>query len=222
MSDIDHDIKMEVDQLEAAANAVPKLAKNRTLVLNADLQPLRYNPLSTEPWTQIMFWLAKGWQREREGGKPIINVLEEYDDLVVRSANGRLIKLPSVVAFSEMQPIEQGVKLTRQNVFLRDNFRCQYTGKKHPVSDLTLDHVIPQSRGGKNSWDNLVTCSAEINTLKGDMYLDEFTKRYGYRLMKEPYKPTPFEMREKSKIFHPERTLHQSWHDYLYWDSELE
>lgn len=217
---VTHEEKMELDALERAAKAVPRLYKLKTLVLNADMQPMSYNPLSTEPWTKIMFWLVKGWHREKAGGKPIIRVLETYPDVYVRAA-GREVALPSVVCYAEMQPLPKKVSFTRYHVYLRDDFTCQYTGQRLPAKELNFDHVVPQSRGGKTSWENIVTASAEINSLKGDMSLSEFTKTYGYRLIRQPYEPTAYEIREKGRQFPPDH-LHESWQDYLYWDTEID
>lgn len=202
--------------LEDAAKSQPELYRHRTLELNADLQPLSYWPLSTQPWTQICFWLVKGWQREKEGGKPIIYVLEEYDHLVIRAAR-RQFNLPSVVAHTSMIPLQKRVALTRFNLLLRDNFTCQYTGKQLPESELNFDHVIPKSRGGRNTWENLVTCSIPINLLKADRTPEEA----GLHLIREPYMPSAYEIREKSRAF-PPKFLHETWGDYLYWDAELE
>lgn len=60
------------------------------------------------------------------------------------------------------------VKLSRKNIFIRDNYKCRYCGKNGSASSLTLDHVLPRSRGGKFSWDNLVTSCVSCNARKGD------------------------------------------------------
>ena len=65
------------------------------------------------------------------------------------------------------------VPLTRRNVFLRDAFRCQYCGVRPPSRDLSLDHVVPRSRGGRSTWDNLVTACAECNRIKGHRLTSE-------------------------------------------------
>ncbi len=61
----------------------------------------------------------------------------------------------------------QGVKLNRRNIFARDKNLCQYCGKKHPTSELSLDHVTPRSQGGGASWENLVCCCVRCNSKKG-------------------------------------------------------
>jgi hypothetical protein len=68
------------------------------------------------------------------------------------------------------------VPLTRENVFKRDNHTCVYCGYNDNTKKLTIDHVIPQSKGGLNAWDNLVTACGRCNGAKADLTLEEFGK----------------------------------------------
>jgi len=77
----------------------------------------------------------------------------------------------------------KSVMMTRQNIFKRDRNTCQYCGAK---DHLTLDHVIPKSRGGKSNWDNLITACRRCNTRKGDLTPEES----GMQLRQQPYKPS--------------------------------
>jgi hypothetical protein len=77
----------------------------------------------------------------------------------------------------------RGVILSRHNVFKRDGNRCQYCGER---DDLTLDHVLPKSRGGKSNWDNLTTACKKCNSRKGDFTPEEADMP----LLSNPYKPT--------------------------------
>jgi len=77
------------------------------------------------------------------------------------------------------------VRLSRRNVFLRDGHTCQYCGVRPPVRDLNLDHVVPRSRGGRSTWDNLVTSCRSCNLRKGGQMPDEF----GTRPRKVPTRP---------------------------------
>lgn len=77
----------------------------------------------------------------------------------------------------------KSVMMTRQNIFKRDRNTCQYCGAK---DHLTLDHVIPKSRGGKSNWDNLITACQRCNTQKGDLTPEES----GMQLRQQPYKPS--------------------------------
>jgi len=97
------------------------------------------------------------------------------------------ILIPKVLLLRSFDrlPITE-IKFNRENVFLRDNFTCQYTGKRCKAADLTLDHVIPRERGGRSSWENIVTCRRDINSLKANLLPHEA----GLRLIRKPSKPT--------------------------------
>jgi 5-methylcytosine-specific restriction endonuclease McrA len=81
-------------------------------------------------------------------------------------------------------PVEE-VKFSRESVFERDGYRCQYTGKVFPPKMLNLDHVIPRDRGGKTSWENVVTSSIHCNSLKANRLPHEA----GLRLIRKPTRP---------------------------------
>ena len=77
------------------------------------------------------------------------------------------------------------VKFNRRNVFLRDGFQCQYCGQKLPTGKLSLDHIVPRSRGGVESWDNIVAACLRCNVRKGNRTPLEANMR----LLREPTKP---------------------------------
>ena len=104
--------------------------------------------------------------------------------------------------------------LIRLNVFLRDKFRCQYCGSK---KELTFDHLLPRSKGGKTNWDNVVTACSSCNIKKGG----RFFVSPEMALNQMPYQPTTEDLHMNGKNF-PPNYLHKSWMDYLYWDVELE
>ena len=81
--------------------------------------------------------------------------------------------------------------LTSDNIRLRDNNTCQLSGRTLARGEGNVEHLQPTSKGGENSWENCVWCDRKINTKKGDMTLQEFTKKFGYKLIREPRKPTP-------------------------------
>ena len=175
------------------------------LVLNADYQPLSYFPLSTWSWKNAL----KAVFLKR------VNVVSEYNQ-VVRSPSIEL-KLPSVISLKDYIPLPEKAAFTRFNVFLRDKFICQYCHKSFKVEELTFDHVIPRSHGGKTIWTNVVTSCRSCNTLKGNKTL----KKIGVSLKKTPHTPDNFELKDIGRMF-PPNFLHKSWSDFLYWDSELE
>lgn len=172
------------------------------LVLNADFRPLSYYPLSLWPWQEAI----KAVFLER------VDVVAHYDQ-VVHSPSFEM-RLPSVISLRDYVHQDRPPAFTRFNVFLRDRFSCQYCGAK---DDLTFDHLVPRSRGGQTRWDNVVAACAPCNLEKGGAMPDEV----GMHPMQSPYRPTVFELHRNGRLF-PPNYLHQSWLDYLYWDTELE
>lgn len=95
--------------------------------------------------------------------------------------------VPRIVLLSHYNSVPRApLRLSRRNVFLRDEYTCQYCGREPPVRDLNLDHVIPRSRGGPSSWDNLVTSCRDCNLRKGRSTPDEA----GMKLRKQPARPS--------------------------------
>ena len=93
------------------------------------------------------------------------------------------IRLPSVIRLLEYRRIPHQTRaLSRKNLLLRDRNTCQYCGDVLPSSELTLDHVLPRSRGGLSTWENLVACCHDCNRRKGDRLLAEA----GMKLLREP------------------------------------
>ena len=123
------------------------------------------------------------------------------------------MKLPSVVSLKTYIRPARNPAFTRFNVFLRDRFECQYCGV---AQDLTFDHVIPRITGGRTTWDNVVTACAPCNLLKGGR-MPSTSACTPHR----PHQPTVNELRNNGRKF-PPNYLHESWADYLYWDTELE
>lgn len=174
------------------------------LILNADYRPLSYFPLSIWSWQDAIKAIFRG----------SVVVVSEYDRTV--SSPSQEIKLPSVLALKEYIPAARNPAFTRFNVFLRDGFSCQYCGEEHKANELTFDHVMPRSRGGKTSWDNIVAACKPCNLRKGSKRL----KECGMHLKREPGQPSIFELQENGRKF-PPNFLHESWGDFLYWDTEL-
>jgi 5-methylcytosine-specific restriction endonuclease McrA len=183
-----------------AAERVPDSCP--ALVLNADHRPLSYFPLSLWSWQDAI----KAVFLER------VNILAEYER-VVRSPSFEM-KIPSVVSLKTYVRPARNPAFTRFNVFLRDRFECQYCGSDE---DLTFDHVIPRSRGGRTTWDNVVAACAPCNLLKGG----RLAQHAGMFPRHPPHKPSVTELRNNGRLF-PPNYLHESWADFLYWDSELE
>ena len=175
------------------------------LVLNADFRPLSYFPLSVWSWQDAV----KAVFLDR------VNIVSEYDE-EVRSPSFSM-RLPSVIALKQYVPLSRKPAFTRFNVFLRDRFACQYCGDTPGTSELTFDHVIPRSRGGQTSWDNVVAACSDCNLVKGNRLPDVC----GMIPARAPVEPTNHRLQSNGRAF-PPNFLHESWRDFLYWDSELE
>ncbi len=175
------------------------------LVLNADHRPLSYYPLSLCSWQDAI----KAVFLDR------VNILSHYDRSV-RSPSYEM-RLPSVISLkSYIKPARQPA-FTRFNVFLRDRFECQYCGYFGSAADLTFDHVIPRCKGGQTTWRNVVTACSSCNLRKGGrMPVDA-----DMIPTNEPRAPTIAQLHTNGRAF-PPNYLHESWNDYLYWDTELE
>jgi 5-methylcytosine-specific restriction endonuclease McrA len=172
------------------------------LVLNADYRPLSYYPLSLWHWQTALKAVFLGR----------VSIISEYET-EVRSPSMSM-KLPSVIALKDYVKQPEFPAFTRFNLFLRDKFTCVYCGSEE---DLTFDHVIPRSQGGRTSWTNISAACAPCNLRKGGRTPEEshmFPRRW-------PHQPTTHELNANGRMF-PPNYLHESWRDYLYWDTELE
>ncbi len=172
------------------------------LVLNADYRPLSYYPLSVWSWQDTV----KAVFMDR------VNIVSEYDR-VVRSPTFEF-KLPSVVSLKTYIKPARFPAFTRFNVFLRDRFSCQYCGAHQ---ELTFDHLIPRSKGGITSWENVVSACSPCNLRKGSL----LPAQAGMWPAQMPLRPTVQQLHSNGRLF-PPNYLHESWQDYLYWDAELE
>ncbi|MCA6075190.1 HNH endonuclease [Fulvivirga sp. 1062] len=140
----------------------------KVLVLNQDYSPIS---VCTVQRAFLLTFLRKTEMVESANGHVIRSVSQSYP-------------MPAVIRLTRYIHIPyKGVALTRQNVFKRDNFNCQYCGTHN---ELTLDHVMPRSRGGKSSWDNLITACKRCNAFKGDYTPEEA----GISLQYKPFRPS--------------------------------
>ena len=176
-----------------------------SLVLNADFRPLSYFPLSIWAWQDSV----KAVFLDR------VNIVSEYDR-VVRSPSFEM-RLPSVISLKEYIHLDRRPAFTRFNVFLRDHFDCQYCGVHFRSEELTFDHLVPRSRGGRTTWGNVITACQDCNLKKGNRMPDECHMHP----LRRPQQPTTYQLQRNGRGF-PPNYLHVSWSDYLYWDSVLE
>jgi len=141
----------------------------RTLLLDSS-----FSPVEVIDWKRAIILLLTGRAE----------AIDCYDDISIRSP--RLsFQLPKTLRLFSIHKSSRTVKFSRFNVIFRDNFECQYCGKSGSVKDLTIDHVIPVSRGGRNTWENVVAACSPCNSKKGSKLLAEM----GVKLKREPYRP---------------------------------
>lgn len=101
-----------------------------------------------------------------------VDVVIEYDD-EIRSPSVTW-RVPAVVRLRKMAKLgNRSVKFSRPNVYQRDGYRCQYCGEKKAPRELSYDHVVPRSSGGRTTWDNIVTACRPCNTRKDAQTCDE-------------------------------------------------
>ncbi|MEJ7777169.1 MAG: HNH endonuclease [Sphingomicrobium sp.] len=172
------------------------------LVLNADYTPLSYYPLSLWPWQTAV----KAMFLER------VDVVAHYDREV--HSPSRALKLPSVIALRQFVRPNEYPAFTRFNLFLRDRFRCVYCGSH---KELTFDHVVPRSQGGRTTWENVATACAPCNLRKGG----RTPRQAGMHIGRQAIRPTSWQLQDHGRSFPPNH-LHETWRDYLYWDIELD
>jgi len=165
-----------------------------TLLLNTSGQPISSFPVSTINWQRAikLYFLDK------------VTVLEWYDDWRVSSPTTTM-QVPATVMIKQFQKIDFAVCLNRQNLAMRDENSCAYCGKVHSLNDLTIDHVIPRSKGGKTDWNNCVIACKQCNNNKG-------SKLWNPR--RTPETPTYYQMAALRSRF-PFHVKHASWLDYL-------
>ena len=142
--------------------ATPKI-----LVLNADYQPINVTSFQ------------KGYKLIWKGKAEVVK--EDPTGVIMTS---RSIARPKVIRLLTYLYLPyRRLNLSKQNVYRRDGFRCVYCGSG---ANLTLDHVLPRSRGGDNSWENLVTCCRKCNAKKDDLTPEEARMRMRHK----PFVPT--------------------------------
>lgn len=140
----------------------------RALVLNFDFSPVS---VCTVERAFLLIYLDKAEQ------------VKNFTDRALHTVS-RAYPMPAVVRLSRYVNIPyKSVELNRNNIFKRDGHECQYCGS---VIDLTLDHLIPRSKGGQSNWKNLVTACKSCNARKGD----EAPEVVGLNLKQPPFKPS--------------------------------
>src|ERR1700690_651787 len=165
------------------------------LVLNAS-----YEPINICGARRALILVLKG-----------VAKTEEEQGAILHAALLR-IPMPSVIRLLEYRRIPHQTRaLSRKNILLRDRNSCQYCGVVLPAGELTLDHVIPRSRGGLSTWENLVACCHSCNRRKGNHLLSELSE---IKLLREP---RPFSLHTSRHIMRMIGHSDQKWRKFLYY-----
>ena len=166
-----------------------------TLVLNADGQPVSLLPPSTIQWKEAItyMWLDK------------CTVLDWYDDWVVRSESWET-RVPSVIILKDFMRRRRNPRFSKANLYIRDEYTCQYCNTPYAKSNLTLDHVKPLSLGGNTSWEHIVAACGPCNKRKGN--------KLHMKPIVQPYRPDYYELVAKRKKLGFD-VRHKSWLAYL-------
>ena len=187
------------------------MASERTLVLNSN-----YQVVGIVPWERAITLIYEdsaetlcSWEQDKK-------VEVAYDRSVANQDRRYVYRIPAIVVLKNntVLPKHRSVKFSKINVLYRDDFTCQYCGFKGEHSGtpknkkMTIDHVHPQSKGGKTSFDNCVTACSECNSEKGDKLLSDVSMK----LMKKPIAPSVGVLLKRKMS---RKKIHPSWADYL-------
>lgn len=128
-----------------------------------------------------------------------------------------LLLVPRIIrVLNYDKPRTYRVRLTRKNLYFRDDNMCQYCGRRFKSRDLNIDHVVPRSRGGRDTWDNLVCACISCNVCKGSRLPEEA----GMTLIRRPIRPKL----NPAIVAHVSKEKYSSWKSFLdeaYWNVEL-
>jgi 5-methylcytosine-specific restriction endonuclease McrA len=172
---------------------------HQTLVLSQSFEPVKI-----VSWKRAITLLFLGK----------VEVIEEYDRNI--KTTSVLFPIPAVVRLlGAFRRHKKPVKFSRINIYGRDKFTCQYCGVKKKIGELTYDHIMPRSRGGKTTWLNIATCCQNCNRRKAD----RTPEQAGMRLLKTPVQPTATPV---LVVAVSRESVPDAWRDYLYWTAELQ
>jgi 5-methylcytosine-specific restriction endonuclease McrA len=184
---------------------------NKILVLNMDASPITV--MSFERGFRLAY-VGKADVVSHVEDNPIVCDLSDESYLSLMGQCPTLLtddnrfKRPTIIRLNRYVYIpHKKVTLSRYNIYRRDEYSCVYCDSKN---NLTIDHVKPKSKGGRNSWDNLVTCCGTCNVTKGDKPLEVFLEEQGLTIRHMPYRPSYMEFLSQYK------NIHEDWRPYVY------
>lgn len=177
------------------------MSQYHTLILNTDAQPMGVLPLTGLDWKDAI----QAWFLDK------VDILAVYDNWTVRSPS-RPMQVPAVVMKREYINIRRMISFSPEMVKLRDGYRCLYCGESFRMDKLTCDHVVPESKGGKKTFSNIVASCGPCNSRRGND--ERIQPRH------PPYLPTYGELVAKRRLY-PVTVPHASWIDYIGWAPHL-
>ncbi len=170
------------------------IINKRVLMLNQNYEPLT---ICSARRAVVLLFQGKAEMIETSNGLKLRTVSTSYD-------------LPSVVRLWHYKKVPfKKIMLTRKNILTRDGNRCQYCGTIK--GQMTVDHIVPKTMGGRDTWYNLVCCCARCNNKKGDRVPDQT----GMRLQKKPTRPTYITFIQRN------HRIDDHWKPYLFMDSSI-
>tara|TARA_Y100000592_G_C5463764_1_gene315498 strand:+ start:567 stop:1106 length:540 start_codon:yes stop_codon:yes gene_type:complete len=155
--------KILINRMVDTQQRCNSLKKQQVLVLSTG-----YEPLFKTNWKRAISAVLSGRAE----------VIEEHESLWIGTSSGK-IPFPTVVRFvtgvlaAKLRSIKKGHKPSKKMLWKRDDGKCQYCGIKISIGNATIDHVIPRSRGGKETWKNLVIACSKCNSKKGSSLTHE-------------------------------------------------
>jgi 5-methylcytosine-specific restriction endonuclease McrA len=172
---------------------------SRTLLLTQG-----YEPIQIISWQRAITLLALDK----------VEVVEEYDAQI--RAPSIIVRVPAVVRLRKaFRRHAKPVKFSRVNIYARDRHRCQYCAVKCTIAELTYDHVVPRSKGGRTSWENIVSACYACNRRKANRTPAEA----GMKLLAPPARPS---WMPSVQIRVSARSVPDAWRDYVYWTAEID
>ena len=143
-----------------------------------------------------------------------VDIVEEYDAEI--RAMSMIVKVPAVVRLRKaVRRHSKPVKFSRVNIYARDGYRCQYCAVRCKIDELTYDHVIPRSRGGRTTWENIVSCCYTCNAKKANR-----TPAEAKMLLRTT--PTRPAWIPSVQIRVSTHSVPDAWRDYVYWAGEID
>ncbi len=200
---------------------VNSVAQSRVLVLNRSFMPIHVTTVR-RAFCLVYLKVAKFVDRQYQ-----VFDFESWSQLALEADGDtigtveKVIRVPRVVLLQTYDKLpKKQIRFSRYNIFSRDKNTCQYCGKKFPKSELNLDHVIPRSKEGESTWENVVCSCVKCNRRKGG----RTPREAGMNLINRPLRPHWTECLNLS----PKSILYHEWLpflnivDFSYWNVELE